>query len=134
MPSHSAFSLVGKVALVTGGNGGIGLGMARGLAAAGADIVIAGRQAAKITAAAAELAAFGVKTATVSVDVADDASCRDMIAETEQRMGRIDILINNAGMNIRKQPQDYTPAEWRAVLAVNLASSPFTVRTRPIPR
>ncbi|MGE0700905.1 MAG: glucose 1-dehydrogenase [Hyphomicrobiaceae bacterium] len=116
----SLFDLKGRVALVTGGNGGIGLGMARGMAAAGADIMVAGRQAAKSEAAAAELAKLGVKTAVVEVNVADEASVASMIAETARRMGRIDILVNNAGINIRKRPEQYKISEWREVLSINL--------------
>jgi 2-dehydro-3-deoxy-D-gluconate 5-dehydrogenase len=116
----SMFDLKGRVALVTGGNGGIGLGMARGLAAAGADIVVAGRQAAKSKAAAAELARLGVRTAVVEVDVANEASVRAMVDETVARMGRLDILVNNAGINIRKRPEEYKMSEWREVLSINL--------------
>lgn len=116
----SLFDLKGRVALVTGGNGGIGLGMARGLAAAGADVVIAGRQAAKSEAAAAELAKLGVRTAVVEVNVADEASARAMVANTVERMGRLDILVNNAGINIRKRPELYDMKEWREVLSINL--------------
>ncbi len=118
--SQSPFSLKGKVALITGGNGGIGLGMARGMAAAGADIVIAGRKKEKSEAAAQDLAKLGVRTAVVEVDVKDDASCKAMVGETVQRFGRLDILVNNAGINIRKQPETYTTAEWREILAINL--------------
>jgi 2-deoxy-D-gluconate 3-dehydrogenase len=116
----SLFDLKGRVALVTGGNGGIGLGMARGLAEAGADVVVAGRQAAKSEAAAAELARLGVRTAVVEVNVADEASARAMVTETVQRMGRLDILVNNAGINIRKRPEQYKMSEWREVLSINL--------------
>jgi 2-dehydro-3-deoxy-D-gluconate 5-dehydrogenase len=119
----SAFDLKGRVALVTGGNGGIGLGMARGLAAAGAAIAIAGRNRKKSQAAAAELATFGVRTAIVEVDVTDEASCRHMVEAAAAELGRLDILINNAGINIRKQPQDYTLAEWRQVIDTNLTSA-----------
>jgi 2-dehydro-3-deoxy-D-gluconate 5-dehydrogenase len=121
----SLFSLKGKVAVVTGGNGGIGLGMARGLAELGADVMIAGRKPEKSEVAAAELAKLGVKTAVVAVNVADDASCKAMVAATVKRFGRLDILVNNAGINIRKQPQDYTPAEWREVLSINLDGAFF---------
>ncbi|MGH8519410.1 MAG: SDR family NAD(P)-dependent oxidoreductase, partial [Panacagrimonas sp.] len=93
------FDLKGKVALVTGGNGGIGLGMARGLATAGADVVVAGRKAGKSKEAAAELAKLGVRTAVVEVDVADEASCQAMVAAAAKQMGRVDILVNNAGIN-----------------------------------
>jgi len=119
----SPFDLKGRVALVTGGNGGIGLGMARGLAQAGAAIVVAGRNLEKSQAAAAELSAMGVKTAVVEVDVTDEASCRNMVDTTVAQLGRLDILINNAGINIRKQPQDYTLAEWRLVIESNLTSA-----------
>jgi 2-deoxy-D-gluconate 3-dehydrogenase len=121
----SQFDLKGKVAVVTGGNGGIGLGMARGLAGAGASIAIAGRKAEKSKAAAAELSKLGVKTAVLEVDVADDASCKAMIDSAVRQFGRLDILINNAGINIRKQPETYTPAEWREVLSINLDGAFF---------
>ncbi len=114
------FSLAGKVAVVTGGNGGIGLGMAEGLAEAGADIVIGGRDAAKSSSAAKTLSRFGTRVWTLPVDVADAASCNAMMAQAAEVGGRIDILVNNAGINIRKQPEDLAPAEWREVLAVNL--------------
>jgi 2-deoxy-D-gluconate 3-dehydrogenase len=120
----SLFDLKGRVALVTGGNGGIGLGMARGLAQAGANIVVAGRKAEKSKAAAEELAKLGVKTAVVEVEIANEASCRAMIETTLKAMGRLDILVNNAGIAIRKQPETYTPAEWREVLSINL-DGPF---------
>jgi len=116
----SLFDLKGKVALVTGGNGGIGLGMARGFALAGANVMIAGRNASKSKAAAAELARLGVEADVVDVDVADDASCRKMVDGTAERFGRVDILVNNAGINIRKRPETYAMSEWRQVLSINL--------------
>jgi 2-deoxy-D-gluconate 3-dehydrogenase len=119
----SLFDLTGRVALVTGGNGGIGLGMARGMAGAGAAIAVAGRNAAKSEAAAAELAKLGVKTAVVTGDVADEAQCRRMVEETVAKLGRLDILVNNAGMNIRKPPQDLATAEWKEVIDTNLTSA-----------
>ena len=119
----SAFDLAGRVALVTGGNGGIGLGMARGLAEAGASIAIGARNLDKSQAAAAQLGALGVRTAVVEVDVTDEASCRKMVDAVVAQLGRLDILINNAGINIRKPPQDYTLAEWRQVIESNLTSA-----------
>src|SRR5215475_2309140 len=98
----SLFDLKGRVALVTGGNGGIGLGMARGMAEAGCAIAIAGRNMAKSEAAAADLAKLGVKTAVLEVDVAKEASCRKMVDDAVKALGRLDILVNNAGINIRK--------------------------------
>jgi 2-deoxy-D-gluconate 3-dehydrogenase len=117
------FDLSGRVAIVTGGNGGIGLGMAKGLAAAGAAIVVAGRDAAKNTSAVAEIQSAGGKATAIHVDVLEEESCRALIAETLKAHGRLDILVNNAGMSIRKQPEDFTLAEWRTVLDSNLTSA-----------
>ena len=118
----SLFDLKGRVAIVTGGNGGIGLGMARGLAQAGAAIAVVGRNLEKSNAAAAELGKLGVKTDVLEVDVTNESACRKMIDDTVARFGRLDILINNAGINIRKTPQELTLAEWRQVIDVNLTS------------
>ena len=116
----SMFDLTGRVAVVTGGNGGIGLGMAKGLAAAGAAVVLAARNAEKAEAAVAEL---GGRSAFISLDVADEASCREMIARVAEQSGRLDVLVNNAGTSIRKPPQNYTAAEWHAVLETNLTGA-----------
>jgi 2-dehydro-3-deoxy-D-gluconate 5-dehydrogenase len=119
----SLFDLKGRVALVTGGNGGIGLGMARGLAGAGAAVAIAGRNRAKSEAAAAALAGLGAKTAVIEADVTDEAQCRRMVEETVAQLGRLDILVANAGITIRKAPQEYALAEWRQVIDTNLTSA-----------
>jgi len=119
----SHFDLSGRVAVVTGGNGGIGLGMARGLAAAGATVVVAARNRAKSEAAVAELARLGARSGLVALDVANADSCRAMVDETVDRFGRLDILVNNAGMSIRKPPEDYAVAEWQAVLDTNLTGA-----------
>ncbi len=119
----SLFDLTEKVALVTGGNGGIGLGMALGLAEAGAKIAISGRNAEKNTAAAAEIAKHNVEVVTFEADVTSDAACQKLVNDVAARFGRLDILINNAGINIRKQPQDLSMAEWRQVLDTNLTSA-----------
>ncbi len=118
-----AFDLSGKVAIVTGGNGGIGLGMATGLAQAGAALLIAGRNAAKNVAAVKALEALGAKASAVQADVTDQAACRMLIEATQTTYGRLDILVNNAGTNIRKQPQEYTLDEWKSVLDTNLTSA-----------
>jgi 2-deoxy-D-gluconate 3-dehydrogenase len=117
------FDLGGKVAIVTGGNGGIGLGMARGLAEAGATVVLAGRNVAKSTEAVRELESAGGRALPVKVDVRSQASCREMVARTVERFGRLDILVNNAGTNVRKQPQEYTLEEYNTVLETNLTSA-----------
>ncbi len=117
------FDLTGRVAVVTGGNGGIGLGMAEGLAAAGAAIVVAARNPEKSAAAVAALMASGAASAFIPLDVADPASCLEMVRQTVDRFGRLDILVNNAGMSVRKPPQDYAIAEWQAVLDTNLTGA-----------
>jgi 2-dehydro-3-deoxy-D-gluconate 5-dehydrogenase len=114
------FDLTGRVAVITGGNGGIGLGMAKGLAAAGAAVVIAARNAEKAEAAVLEL---GGRADFIAFDAADEASCRAMINDTAERFGRLDILVNNAGTSIRKPPQSYTLVEWHAVLDTNLTGA-----------
>jgi 2-deoxy-D-gluconate 3-dehydrogenase len=116
------FDLTGRVALVTGANSGIGRAMALGLAGAGAAIAVAGRNQEKNTAVADEVAALGVRAEAVQADVRDEVSCRAMVEETVRRLGRLDILINNAGTNIRKAPETYTLDEWREVLETNLTS------------
>jgi len=114
------FDLTGKVAIVTGGNGGIGYGMARGLAQAGASIVIAARRPEKNAQAVAALQATGAKAMSVVTDVQDEASVQATVHAAVEAFSGIDILINNAGINIRKAPQDYTLTEWQEVLNTNL--------------
>ena len=114
----NAFDLSGRVAVVTGGNGGIGLGMARGLAGAGARVVVAGRNAQKSGAAAKEIGGIAIEA-----DVLNEADCRALVQKTVAQLGRLDILVNNAGINIRKQPQEYTLDEWRRVMDSNLTSA-----------
>ena len=117
------FDLRGKVAVVTGGNGGIGLGMARGLARSGAQIVVAARNAEKSAAAVTELKALGSDASAIAVDVTDKSSVDSLFAQVRERCGRLDILINNAGMNIRKPVQELALAEWHQVLDTNLTSA-----------
>jgi len=117
------FNLTGKVAVVTGGNGGIGLGMAEGIASLGANIVIAGRDAEKAATALGVLREMNVKAEFVSADVTKQAACQSLIAQAERLFGRVDILVNNAGTSVRKMPQDYTEAEWHHVMDTNLTSA-----------
>jgi 2-deoxy-D-gluconate 3-dehydrogenase len=118
------FDLSGKVALVTGGNGGIGLGIARGLAAAGASLAILGRNEAKSREAAASLRdSLGATPLVVTADISEATEVERAISETLDRYDRLDILVNNAGINIRKPPQELTLSEWDRVLDVNLTSA-----------
>jgi len=114
------FDLKGKAALVTGGNGGIGLGMAQGLARAGARIAIAGRDAQKNAAALKHL---GEGAVAIAADICDERACRGMVDEAARKFGRLDILVNNAGINIRKRPEEYGLDEWQRVLQSNLTSA-----------
>ena len=117
------FDLKGKVAIVTGGNGGIGLGMGQGLARAGARVVVAARNAAKSAAAVQALKALGSEALALEVDVTSEDSVKRLFASVAQQCGRIDILINNAGTNIRKPPDQMSLAEWHQVMDTNLTSA-----------
>jgi 2-dehydro-3-deoxy-D-gluconate 5-dehydrogenase len=114
------FDLHGKVAIVTGGNGGIGLGMALGLAQAGADIAIAARNTEKTRGALEQLTCLGVRAIGLQADVTDQAQVQRMVADTVDRLGGVDILVANAGMSIRKAPETYSLAEWSTVVATDL--------------
>lgn len=116
------FSLAGRAALVTGGNGGIGLGLARGLAKAGAAVAVAGRNAEKNAAAVAELSALGVPAYGIVADITDPTAIKAMVAEAAEKLGRLNILVNNAGTNIRRRPEEYRLEDWHQVLATNLTS------------
>jgi len=118
---NDLFSLQDKVAIVTGGNGGIGKSIARGFASVGANIVIAARNEAKTAEAVLDISKeFGTRVIGVRVDVREENQIRALADKVLETFGRIDILVNNAGTNIRRLPQDYTAAEWDEVLATNL--------------
>jgi len=117
------FDLGGKVAIVTGGNGGIGLGMAGGLAQAGATVAIVGRNETKSQSAVADIEARGGKSLAVVADVTDQGAIAAMVERVTRELGRIDILVNNAGINIRKPPQALELAEWEDVIQTNLTSA-----------
>jgi NAD(P)-dependent dehydrogenase (short-subunit alcohol dehydrogenase family) len=126
--SFKPFDLTGKVALVTGGNSGIGLGMAEGLAAAGASVAIWGRNAAKNAAAREALLRHGGAVEALEVDVADERAVVDATAETLRRLGRIDTSIANAGVGGGAPLTEQTTEEWRRVTTVNLDAVFWTFR------
>ena len=118
------FDLAGKLAIVTGGNGGIGLGIARGLAQAGANIAVLGRNMAKSEVAADQIhKEIGVETLAVRADVSQADQIERAAALVLEKFGRVDILFNNAGINIRKPPHEMALAEWNEVLSANLTSA-----------
>ncbi len=122
------FDLSGKVAVVTGGNGGIGLGMAEGLAAAGSDVAIWGRNTGKNAKALEQLKAHGTRIEALEVDVSDEQAVVDAMAEGLARLGRIDTCIANAGVGGSAPLTEQTTEQWRKVTTVNLDAVFWTFR------
>ncbi len=122
-PKMKMFDLTGRVALVTGGNGGLGLAMAQGMAACGADIVLSGRNADKAKAALDTLGEHAGKAMFIATDVTKADACRKLVADAAAAFGRLDILVNNAGTSVRKMPELLTDDEWHHVLDTNLTSA-----------
>jgi 2-deoxy-D-gluconate 3-dehydrogenase len=115
------FDLKEKVAIITGGNGGIGLGIARGLSSVGCDIVIAARNTAKTAEAAERIRGdYGVRVLELELDVRRKDKVESTVRKTLDAYHRIDILVNNAGINIRKMPQDLSSEEYDEILDINL--------------
>ena len=114
------FDLKGKVALVTGGNGGIGKGIAIGLARAGANVAVAARNQDKSARAVAELEALGVKAMSISCDVTDGDDVNAAVAACVDQFCGLDIVVNNSGVNVRKLPHELDLEEWQTVIDVNL--------------
>ena len=122
------FDLTGKVAVVTGGNRGIGLGMARGFAKAGATISIWSRDEARNEQARGELEALGARVETQCCDVSQEADIRRCTEATVKSLGRIDISVANAGYGAASDPLEMTLEDWRTLLAVNLDGVFLTLR------
>jgi NAD(P)-dependent dehydrogenase (short-subunit alcohol dehydrogenase family) len=129
--AYRAFDLTGKTALITGGNSGIGLGMAEALAEAGAAVCIWGTNEEKNAAAVARLKRHGGKAAALRCDVSDEAAVERAWADTVSALGRVDACFANAGVSGRWSPGTFaqmTTAEWRRVMSVNLDGAFFTLR------
>jgi NAD(P)-dependent dehydrogenase (short-subunit alcohol dehydrogenase family) len=122
------FDLTGKVGLVTGGNGGIGLGMAEGLAQAGASVAIWGQNPEKNAAAEAKLKSYGGQVLVQTVDVNDEAAIVAGVAEVIQKFGRLDFCAANAGVGGGAPFEEMTTEKWRRVTTVNLDAVFWTFR------
>ncbi|HWQ16161.1 MAG TPA: 3-oxoacyl-ACP reductase family protein [Roseiflexaceae bacterium] len=119
------FRLDGRAALITGGAGGLGEIFARALAGVGADVALVGRRAEAVRAVAEAVAReSGRRAVSIAADVTDPEQVRRMAREATAALGRVDILVNSAGTNLRKPALDFTPEEWQRVLQVNL-TAPF---------
>lgn len=122
------FDLAGHVALITGGNSGIGLGMAKGLAQVGADICIWGRNEKKNVDAVATIAAAGTRVDAIACDVGDEAAVDAAFAETLKRMGKVDSCFANSGTAGAAPFTSMSADEWHRVLRVNLDGAFYTFR------
>jgi len=129
--THNPFDLTGRRALVTGGGSGLGFAIARGLADAGARVIVNGRDRARLDAAAEALARDGLEIDTAPFDVTKSDAVAASIAALE-RDGPIDILVNNAAINRRSPLDSFSDADWRALMAANL-DGPFFVARAVIP-
>ena len=122
MAQSKLFDLSGRVALITGGNGGIGRSIALGFAESGASVAILGRNAAKNKKALLELQALGARALAIEADITDRAQCEPSVARVERELGSVDILVNNAGIGLIKPSLEVPVEEWDQVLAINLTA------------
>lgn len=125
--TDSMFSLAGKIALVTGASRGLGQQFGRALARAGADLVITSRHRASLVDFEAEIQSMGRRALSLELDVRDPESIKRMVSDAEG-FGAIDILINNAGVNVRKPALDVTWDDWNLILDTNLRGSFFVAQ------
>ena len=122
MANPKMFDLSGKVAVVTGGNGGIGRGIAIGLAQAGASVAILARKVVRIRETLGELEKTGVPAFALKLDVSQRKSLKPALEAVERKLGPIDILVNNAAFAILKGMLDHTDDDWDSVVETNLTS------------
>ena len=120
-----SFDVSGRIALVTGGGTGIGLGIARALAECGARVILAGRREAVVKEAADQLSAAGGQAEAIALDVAHVGPIREAFADIQARHGRLDILVNSAGTNRRKPTLEYDEESWDIVVDTNLKGAFF---------
>ena len=123
MTGSKLFDLSGKTALVTGSSGGLGLAMARGLAEAGAEIVLNGRDESRLAAAAKSFETAGLSVLTRAFDVADEAAVLRAFERFDAEGVSIDILVNNAGVQLRKPMLELSSEEWRRVVDIHLTAA-----------
>ncbi len=121
-PTLKQFDLGGKTALITGSSAGIGLGLARGLAGAGAAVVLNGRNADKLNGVADQMRSEGATVHAAAFDASDAAAVAAAVAKIESKIGAIDILVNNAGMQRRTPLQDFKQEDWHELMRTNLDS------------
>ena len=121
-PLEHLFSLKGQTALVTGGSSGLGVAMARALAKAGANVALLARRKDKLESTARELAELGVRTAAVAADVTDDRALEEAVAQAEQELGPISILVNAAGVSPLGRAERHSRDKWDQALAVNVTA------------
>jgi 2-deoxy-D-gluconate 3-dehydrogenase len=116
------FDLTGKVAIITGGNGGLGLGIAKGLASEGCAVALVGRNQEKIDKAVTEMKEIGATAIGVKADVSKEDDVNRMVAETVEQLGRVDILFNNAAISWGVAPEKLTIEDWDQFIAIDLTS------------
>jgi NAD(P)-dependent dehydrogenase (short-subunit alcohol dehydrogenase family) len=126
--SENLFDLTGQVAIVTGTSRGLGQYFARALARAGADLVLTSRRRETLAPFEEEIRAMGRRTFSVPLDVRDQASIVNMVKEAEEAFGQIQILVNNAGCNVRKPALEVTWDDWNLILDTNLRGSFFVAQ------
>lgn len=121
----NAFDLTGKVAMVTGAGRGMGAHIAQTLAQYGADLIICSRTESELTEVADKIKARGRKAMVYPIDLTDIAAIEEMVAACEDDMGGIDVLVNNAGVNIPQWAEDVTEEAWDTVITINLKAQFF---------
>ncbi len=127
--AYKAFDLTGKVALITGGNGGIGLGMGKAIAQAGGDVCIWGTNADKNAAAVEELKAFGTKVSSLICDVSSQQQVQDCFGQTLKNYGRVDGCFANAGISSKGSKfVDMEDAEWQKIMGINMDGAFYTMQ------